>query len=93
MLVVTRIKVSKRSHPSFTFEQLTTTTRCPCRKTYEEELILDRQGEANTWHNPLYSFDNFFDTPFDTPRVVDIILLIIHPEERNHILEKIFAQN
>lgn len=94
MSVSTRLQVDQGSCPSFNFAQLTTPTRHPHKKTCEKEPILVRQEETitTTWHNPLYRFDNFFDTPFDTPRATNNVSLTMNPEERNCHLEDLFAQ-
>lgn len=73
--IMTRFQVDKGIHLSFNFEQLETPTRGPLGQPCVEEPISDKPQEFNTWHNPLYNFENPFNTPFDTPRVEDRVSL------------------
>ena len=43
---------------------------------------------TNIWHNPLYSFENPFGTPFETPNDTNGIVTMVHPNEIKCHLEE-----
>ena len=43
---------------------------------------------ANIWHNPLYSFENPFGAPFETPNDTSVIVTMVHPDEIKFYLEE-----
>ena len=48
---------------------------------------------ANVWHNPLYSFENPFGTPFETLKDTNSIVIMVHPDEIKRCLEEKAYEN
>ena len=43
---------------------------------------------ANVRHNPLYSFENPFGTPFEMPKDMNGVVIMVHLDEIKHFLEE-----
>lgn len=58
-----------------------------------EDPDYNRTQEANIWHNLIYSFENPFSTPFDTPRGENNVSLTMHLKEIKFHLEEQEREN
>lgn len=53
----------------------------PRKKLCVEDPKPTQTQIGNIWHNPLYSFENPFGTPFETSQGAYSLVTMVHPDE------------
>ncbi len=93
MLFTTKFQVGSGSHTPFVFKQLETPPKHPCGQPCVEDPEHIQMQTANIRHNPLYSFENPFGTPCETPKGENSLVPMVHLDEVQHYLEEKVHKN
>ena len=88
MLVTTRHQVVNGNYMPLIFKQLETPPKQPRKQPCDHNLESTQTQMANVQHNPLYSFENPFGTPFETPNDTSSIVTMVHLDEIKCHLEE-----
>ena len=93
MSVTTRHQVGNGAHTPFIFKKLETPPKRPRKKPCDKNLKSAQTQMANIRHNLLYSFENPFVTPFETPEGQNSLITMVHPDEIRRCLEEQVCEN
>ena len=88
MEVKTRHQVGNGDHTPFIFKKLETPPKCPRKHPCDNNIESPQAQTANVQHKLLYSFENLFGTPFETPKDTNDIVTMVHLNEIKHFLEE-----
>lgn len=90
MPVTIRHQVSNDNHIPFVFKKLETPPRRPRKQPCVEDAKSTQTQKTNVQHNFLYTFENPFGTPFETPKGGNSLITMVHPDEvRRRLKEKV----
>ena len=87
-----RLQFNQGNHPSFSFKELPSPTRNPCKSKFEGEPIFDKveEDKSVTWYNLISYFSSSFDIMLDTPRAKNSVSFTMNQEERLFFLYEFF---